>query len=405
MTCPVHEPMPMPDRGGLLLEPMPELMSLLRDEPVRKVRFPNGIEAWFLSGYEHFRAVLNDPRFSNRRDSTPPGPLRAMEPEADVDPVMTAAGNFITTDGEEHQHYRRKLTKEFMVKRIAALRPRIQQIVDEHLDDVARRSGPVDLVRAFTLPVPSMVIAELLGVPYEQRMAFQHAANTILRLTATAEEAMESWNGLGEILATVFDARTSAPQEDMISHLLLEQPDLSREELTTICITLLIAGHETTANFSGLAIAHLLRQPEQLAKFRQHPDNAAQSVEEIMRYLLGLTGGGGLTRRALADVEIGGQLIRAGEWVVAGMSAANLDPALCPHAERLDLDRGRVPHVAFGHGPHQCLGQNLARAEMEIMLVSLFSRFPGLRLAESIEDLPYRAEMVVPGFHALPVTW
>jgi len=406
MTCPVHEPMPLPSDSGLLLEPLPDLIRLLREEPVRKVRFPNGIEAWFLSGYEHFRAMLNDPRFSNRMGDTPPG-LRAVDTETDADPgvMMNLPGNFVTADGEDHQHYRRKLTKEFMVKRIAALRPRIQEIVDQHLDDVARRSGPVDLVPTFTLPVPSMVIAELLGVPYEQRGAFQHAANTLLGLTTTAEEMQGAWARLAEILAVVFDARMSDPQEDLISHLLHEQSELSREELTTICVVLLVAGHETTANFSGLAIAHLLRQPEQLAKFIAHPDEAARAVEEIMRYLIGLTAGGGLIRRALEDVEIGGQLIRAGEWVVAGMAAANIDPQLCPHAEQLDLDRGPVPHVAFGYGPHACLGQNLARAELEIMLVSLFSRFPNLRLAEPIEDLPYREQMLVPGFHALPVTW
>ncbi|MFI9388085.1 cytochrome P450 [Kutzneria sp. NPDC052558] len=405
MTCPVHESIDLPGGRGLLLEPMPEMIRLLREEPVRKVRFPNGVEAWFLSGYEHFRALLNDPRFSNRKEDTPPGPLRATDPETDSTTVTNMPGNFITADGDDHQRFRRMLTKEFMVKRINALRPRIQQIVDEHLDEVARRSGPVDLVPAFTLPVPSMVIAELLGVPYEQRTAFQDAANTLLGLTATAEEMFASWGRLAEILAVVFDARTSDPQEDLISHMLHEQPDLSHEELTTICILLLVAGHETTANFSGLAIAHLLRQPEQLAKFTQHPEKSAQSVDEIMRYLIGLSGAGGLSRRALEDVEIGGQLIRAGEWVVVGMTAANVDPALCPHAEQLDLDRGRVPHLVFGYGPHQCLGQNLARLELEIMLVSLFARFPDIRLAEPIEDLPFREEMIVPGFHALPVTW
>jgi cytochrome P450 len=297
------------------------------------------------------------------------------------------------------------LNKEFMVKRIAALRPYIQRVVDEHLDDVARSARPVDLVSTFTLPVPSMVIAELLGVPYEHRTEFQEAAGATMKLAATTEERRAAYLPIVQVLAKVFDARESDPQDDLISRLMHEHPDLTRMELTTMSISLLVAGHETTANFSGLAIVHLLRQPEQLAKFRAGSDNAATFVDEILRYVLSVTSGAGLPRRALEDVEIGGQLIRAGEWAVAGMTAANMDPALCPHAEQLDLDRGRVPHVAFGYGPHQCIGQNLARMELEIMLVSLFARFPELRLAVPVEELPFRTEMIVPGFHTLPVTW
>lgn len=397
MTCPVHEPVQLPDAREFLTEPLPDLLRLLREEPVRKVRFPNGVDGWLLSGYEYFRAMLNDPRFSNRRDELAPG-LRTATLE-------TAPGSFARADGEDHQHYRRMLTKEFMVKRIAAMRPYIQQVVDEHLDELARGPRPADLVSTFTLPVPSLVIAELLGVPYQYRTAFQDAAGATMKVTATAEERRAAYMPLVGILAKVFDARASDPRDDLISRLMHEHPDLTRMELTTLSISLLVAGHETTANFSGLAITHLLRQPEQLATFTAHPENAAQFVDEILRYVLSLTGGGGLPRRALEDVEIGGQLIRAGEWAVAGMTAANMDPSLCPHGEQLDLDRGRVRHVAFGYGPHQCIGQNLARVELEIMLVSLFARFPELRLAVPVEELPFRTEMIVPGFHALPVTW
>ena len=398
MKCPVDEPIEVPS-SGFLLQPSPELTRLLREEPVRKVRFPNGVEAWLVSGYERFRAVLADPRFTNRTEGSPPGLLYADNVAMDV------PGNFFNAEGERHQHYRRKLNGEFMVKRIAALRPRIQEIVDEHLDDMARGPAPVDLVQAFTLPVPSMVIAELLGVPYEHRAAFQDAAGAATGVNVPAEEAQLAYHRLAVILTEVFDARQGEPREDVISRLIHEQPDLSREELTTICFVLLIGGHETTANFSSLAIVQLLQQPEQLAKLTRHPDRAGQVIDEILRYALALTGLGGPTRQALTDAEIDGQSIRAGEWVMAATAAANFDPTLCPHAERLDLDRGRVPHAVFGFGPHSCIGQNLARAKLEIMLVSLFTRFPGLRLAVPVEKLPFRSEMLVPGFHELPVTW
>ncbi|MEU8782504.1 cytochrome P450 [Streptomyces sp. NPDC048637] len=400
MAHPALDPIPLPRDRDHVLRPVREVPRLLREEPVRKVRFPNGIDAWLVSRYEYFCAVTSDPaRFSSRKDETEPQKRQISRP-----PVNQPAA-FNRSDGEQHRHYRRKLTKEFMVKRIAEMRPHIQRIVDEHLDDVARHSTPVDLVSTFTLPVPSLVIAELLGVPYGHRQAFQDAASTSMSLHATAADVQQSFAKLGEILGRVFDARSSDPREDLISRLLHEQRDLDREELTILCIGLLIAGHETTANFAGLAIATLLQQPDQLAKFTAHPERAGQSVEELLRCLIGIEGGGGLIRRAVEDVEIGGQLIRAGEWVAASMAAANLDPALCPHADQLDLDRAPVAHVSFGYGPHACLGQNLARAELEIMLVSLFSRFPDLRLAVPVEDLPFRDDMLVYGVRALPVTW
>ncbi|MFK0292598.1 cytochrome P450 [Streptomyces sp. NPDC090442] len=400
MSCPVHEPIPLPRERDHALGPVRALPELLRTEPVRRVRFPNGIDAWLVSGTAYFRAVMGDPqRFSSRRDDIEPQ-LRAVSR-----PPMDNPAAFNTADGEEHQHFRRKLTKDFMVKRVARLRPRIQQIVDDHLDDMARGPAPVDLVSAFTLPVPSLVIAELLGVPYEHREAFQDAAANALGLNPTAEDVQRSFARLGDILAPVFDARLADPRDDLISRLLHEQPDLDRAEVTSLCIGLLIAGHETTANFCAMAVITLLQHPEELAKFTARPERAGQAVEELMRRLMGIAGGGGLVRRAVEDVEIGGQRIRAGEWVAASLAAANLDPALCPAADRLDLDRDPVQHVAFGHGPHACLGQNLARAELETMLVGLFSRFPGLRLAVPVAELPFRDDMLVYGVHSLPVTW
>ncbi|MHB6910734.1 cytochrome P450 [Streptomyces sp. DB-54] len=400
MTCPAHEPIPLPRERNHPLEPARETTRLLREEPVRKVRFPNGIDAWLISGYEHFRAVMGDPqRFSSRKDEIEP------QTRAVSRPPMNNPAAFNSADGEQHQHYRRKLTGQFMVKRIAALRPRIQQIVDEHLDAVAASPAPVDLVSTFTLPVPSLVIAELLGVPYEHRQAFQDAASKMLGLNPTADEAQQSFARLAAILESVFDARLSDPRDDLISRLLHEHPDLSHAELTSLCAALLIAGHETTANFSAMATITLLQHPDQLATFTAHPERADQAVEELIRRLAGNANIGNLIRRAVQDVEISGQLIRVGDWVAPNTAAANLDPALCPHAERLDLDRSPVQHVAFGYGPHACVGQNLARAELEIMLVSLFSRFPHLRLAVPVDELPFRHDMLVYGVHSLPVTW
>lgn len=389
---------PLPLSRSHPLQP-PDGTAELAELRMARVRFPNGVDSWVATRYEDVRMVLSDPRFSAYRSGD--------EPSRRADPLisMDVPANFNIKDGAEHQRYRRPLSRAFMVKRINQLRPRIQQLTDEHLDAMEEHGPPVDLIRSLCLPVPSLVIAELLGVPSEHQRLFQRFASAMLGLTSSREEyqalSAEMTAMLSDLLA---DKRRRGVTSDLLG-LLVNDPDpFPDDQLAFIGQGLLAAGHETTANLMGLSVLTLLEHPDQRAAFLQNPDNAAAAVDELLRYLTPLGGAGGLPRRAVEDVEVGGQLVRKGEWVSVALYA-NYDEALCPHATELDLNRPTAAHVGFGFGPHQCLGQNLARAELQIMLTSLFTRFPGLRLTKDVRELPYRTDMLVYGVYELPVSW
>jgi cytochrome P450 len=392
-------PRPLPRSRSHPLRPPAGLAELASEGPAR-VMFPNGTVAWLVARYDDVRAVLGDPRFSSYRHGD--------EPAMRNDPIisMDVPANFNIKDGAEHQRYRRPLSRAFMVKRINQLRPRIEQIVADRLDEMERQGPPADLVSALCLPVPSMVIAELLGVPGEHQELFQRFARAMFGLTTSMEEFQAVGAELGAVLlALLEDRRRTGDTSDFLGLLVNDEDPLPDEELMFIGRGMLAAGHETTTNQAGLAVLSLFEHPDQLKLFIEHPENAPAMVDELLRYVLPIGSGGGLPRRATEDVEVGGQLIRKGEWVAAS-SYGNYDESVCPHGSELRLDRSDPPaHLSFGYGPHQCLGQNLARAELEIMLTGLFGRFPTLRLDGEIRDLPYRTDMLVYGVYELPVTW
>jgi cytochrome P450 len=376
----------------------PDGLAKLAGRGLTRVRFPNGVDSWLATGYDDVRMVLSDPRFSAYRNGD--------EPSLRDDPIisMDVPANFNIKDGAAHQHYRLPLSRGFMVKRINQLRPRIQELVDEHLDAMQRSGPPVDLVGALCLPVPSLVIAELLGVPAEHQQLFQRVARAMLGLTSSIDEFRALSDELSPILAELLaQKRRDGTTTDLLGLLANSDDPFPDAELIFFGQGLLVAGHETTANLMGLSVLTLIENPDQREAFVRHPENVAPAVDELLRYAVPISGGA-LTRRATEDVEVGGQVVRAGEWVSVSLSA-NYDEALCPHASKLDVERPTPPHLAFGFGPHQCLGQNLARAELQIMLTGLFTRFPTLRLAKDVRDLPYRDDMVVYGVYELPVTW
>ncbi|MGF6885342.1 cytochrome P450 [Nocardia sp. GAS34] len=398
MNTPVTEPIPLDFDRDDPLRPVPAVLERLAGTPIRRVRYPNGGVAWLVTGHDLARQVLGDgARFTTVKDGSQPG--RQAEPL----PSLPSPAFLLGVDGELHRRYRAMVNGEFMVKRMTALRPRVQEIVDRCLDEVAAAPEPVDLVSTFCLLVPSLVIADLVGVAPEHRAAFQAAAMGMLGLKSTVQTRDTAIANLGTILDDVIDARSREPRDDVVSRLLAEQPGLARQEVRNFCVLFLVAGHETTANAAGVAIGLLLENPDQLATLRENSGNARQFVHEIVRYLGALGDGGGLLRRALVDVELGGRRIAAGEWVAVSLPGANLDPGVCPHAARLDLDRAPAPHLTFGFGEHVCLGQNLAKLELEVMLGTLFARFPGLRLAVPAGELPWRTESIVRGYRALPV--
>jgi cytochrome P450 len=307
-------------------------------------------------------------------------------------------------DPPEHTRLRRMLTPEFTVRRIRRLAPRIAEIVDDHLADLDRDGPPADLVPRFALPIPSLVICELLGVPYAERERFQRLTARQLDLSVPVEERVR----LGEESRAFMEeqvARAQAePGDDMLGMLVREHgEDITRAELVGIASLLLIAGHETTANMLGLGTLALLREPEQLARVRDEDGAVAPAIEELLRYLSVVHSG--IPRVVREDTTVGGQPVAAGEFLVLSLPAANRDPAVLDHPDDLDVARAVAPHVAFGHGVHHCLGAPLARAEMAVAFPALFRRFPDLALGIPFEDVEFRSATVVHGLRALPVTW
>ncbi|SEG73585.1 Cytochrome P450 [Thermomonospora echinospora] len=405
MSTTESSPVVLPTHRTCPFDPPQEYALLREHEPVARLAFPDGKTGWLLTRHEDVRALLADERFSSdrARASSPVGrPLRPEEMEA-------RPGMFLSKDPPEHTRYRRMVTRYFTVRRMRALAPRIEEIVTDRLDAMERSGPPVDLVRTFTLPIPSLVICELLGVPYADRDRFQRWTSTMLRLDVSAGEMLAARDALYAYMGDLVSAKREHPDDALLSSLIAAnaaegaQAPLTDEELTGIGLLLLVAGHETTANMLALGTYALLSHPAQSRMLREHPELAERAVEELLRYLS--IAQFGAVRVALEDVEIAGRRIRAGETVVAALAAANRDPEQFPGPDELDLTREPSHHVAFGHGVHQCLGQQLARVEMQIALPALLRRFPTLRLAVPPERIPMRDDMFIYGVHELPLTW
>lgn len=380
-------------------DPPDEIQVLSGLEPIHRLAFPDGHVGWLVTKHELARAVLADSRFSARQelrhfpiDATAAGELSGP----------TEPGFFIRMDPPDHTRYRRLLTGQFTVRRMKELEPRVTEIVDERLDAMERIGPPVDLVREFALPVPSLVICELLGVPYEERTRFQQDTAVILRSDSSIEEVRTALANLFAYFDELAARKLNGEGDDLLSGL-GRTGRLSHQELRSIAFLLLLAGHETTANMLGLGTFALLQHPEQLAALRRDPSLVDNAVEELLRFLSIIHVGP--IRVALEDVELGGRRIAAMENVVISTPAANRDPARFSDPEKLDITRETAGHLAFGHGVHQCLGQQLARIEMRIGFARLFARFPDLRLAVAPEDVPLRTNMSIYGVHSLPVAW
>ncbi|GLZ39709.1 cytochrome P450 [Actinokineospora sp. NBRC 105648] len=399
-------PAELTDHGKCPFDPPAGLTELSAEAPIHRVVTRDGDPAWLVTGHAAARAVLADPRMSSDRMRRP-GVLEKLSPamrERVLD-EKARAGGFIAMDAPEHTRYRKLLTGQFTVRRMRQLGPRINQIVTDHLDAVLAQGPPVDLVTAFALPVPSLVICELLGVPYADRAGFQSWTAKLLTLGTPLEKLFEIGDQLRDFMLALVADKRARPADDLLSGLIQSgtEPALTDHELVNIANLLLIAGHETTANMLALGTFGLLDNPEQLAALRADPSGVEAAVEELLRYLpiIHL----GLMRHALADVEVGGQRIAEGDLVLVSIQAANRDGAHYADPDALDLTRARGPHLSFGHGIHQCLGQQLARVELAVGFTELLRRLPGLRLAVPQDEVPLREDMAIYGVHSLPVTW
>lgn len=381
--------------------PHAEHRRLRAEAPVARVKLPNGRTTWVVTSHEHIRAVLSDPRFSsNRRHPGFPSLSQEDPPDSDLKPLL------LEMDPPEHGHARRGVLGEFTLQRTQALRPRIQQIVDEHIDAMLAGPRPVDLVQAFALPVPSLVICELLGVPYADHEFFQTRTAHLVSEQTPAEVMARSVGELMGYLAELVAAKAQSPTDDLLGRQILKQREageVNYEDLIAMAFLLLIAGHETTANMISLSTLVLLQQPDKLAALRQDPSKTLAAVEELLRYFT--IAELALGRVAREDLEIGGVRILAGEGVLLLANMGNRDPDVFDDADELDLDRGARNHLAFGFGQHQCLGQNLARLELQIVIDTLFRRIPGLRPAVPVEGLSFKDHSTVYGVHEFPVTW
>ncbi|MEU9115074.1 cytochrome P450 [Streptomyces sp. NPDC048483] len=367
--------------------------------PLSRVTFYDGRQVWAVTGHTEARALLTDPRLSSDRQN-PAFPVPLERAEA----IRRVKFPLIGVDDPEHNTQRRMLIPSFSLKRTAALRPQIQQIVDDLLDRMLAQGPPAELVSAFALPVPSMVICALLGVPYADHEFFEEESRRLLR-GRTKEETEQADDNLAEYFTALIARKEKAPGDGLLDELIadrLRAGSLEHGELVRMAMILLLAGHETTANMISLGTFALLEHPEQLARLRARDDLIPAVVEELLRFL---SIADGLLRVATEDIEIGGVTIRADDGVVFPTSLINRDGTAYPAPDDLDWSRSARHHVAFGFGIHQCLGQNLARAEMEIALRSLFTRIPDLRLAVPAAEIPFKPGDTLQGMIELPVAW
>ncbi|MFD1147242.1 cytochrome P450 [Saccharothrix hoggarensis] len=388
----------LPTKRSTAFDPPAELGLLRETAPISRMRFPDGHLGWLVTSYALAREVHADRRFSSRAELQHSPRRVAGEPVSRRPPAKP--GMFISMDAPDHTRYRKLLTGQFTVRRMNELMPRIEQIVADHLAAMRAAGSPVDLVANFALPVPSLVICELLGVPYEERETFQQDTAKVLSLDSTFDEIMAAFERLEEFVLRLARQKHVTPGDDMLSGL-IATGELTDEEVANMGLLLLIAGHETTANMLGIGTLVLLRHPEQLAALRADPSLADNAVEELMRYLSIVQFG--TIRTALEDVEVGGELVRAGESVSISVAAANRDPDRFERPDEFDIRRPASGHIAFGHGVHQCLGQQLARIEMRVGFTALFREFPDLRLAVPVEEVRLRDDMAIYGVHELPV--
>ncbi|MEU9127609.1 cytochrome P450 [Kitasatospora sp. NPDC048540] len=379
-------------------DPPPAYQEAHLVSPVTRVTLWDDTPCWLLTGYQQSRAVLADRRFS--ADARKPGFPFLFPGRRDL--VIRSTPTFLRLDDPEHARQRRMLTGDFIIKRVEALRPQIQQIVDEALDRMIAKGGPADLVAEFALPVPSLVICLLLGVPYADHEFFQANSRVLLDTGADTEQVAAAQDALTSYLADLADRKRREPDDGVLSRL-VARDELTHAEAAAMGLLLLVAGHETTANMTALGTLALLQNPQQLELLRAEPELMKGAVEELLRYLTIVHLG--IPRVAVEDVDLDGTLIRAGEGVLAMPSTANRDPELFDGGDELDVTRDARRHLAFGFGIHQCLGQPLARAELQIALGTLLRRLPGLRLAVPFEEVETRADSVVRGLRTLPVTW
>jgi cytochrome P450 len=387
---------PVPRAPQCPLAP-PTEFAKWRDEPGLQRAMWRGQPTWIVSRYQDIRAALVDPRLSANTipDSYSPE-------DADNKPVI-----FARIDDPEHHRLRRMMTASFTFRRTEAMRPQIQEMVDHYLGKMIDKGPPADIVRDFALPVPSLVIAQLLGVPPEDLELFQRNTTVGLDTKSTDEQKVQAFGAMYAYIEELVDRKGREPGDDLITRLVTEYvatDQLNRETAAMTGVIMMQAGHETTANMIALGTVALLEHRDVFERLGQTEDAAviANAVEELMRYLTIVHAQ--VDRVATEDLSIGGQLIRAGDTVLMNLPAGNWDTEFADNPKSFDIGRNTRGHLGFGYGVHQCIGANLARVEMQVAFATLARRLPGLRLAVAPDALRYK-DADIYGMKELPVTW
>ena len=382
-------------RNGL--DPVPGLAERQQQEPVSKLEFPFGITAWLVTGYDDVKAVIGDTKtYSN--DFSNVVASAGGQATADQDP-----GGLGFADPPHHTRLRKALTPEFTVRRLNRLIPRIEQIVEQQLDVMAASGSPVDFVETFAMPIPSLVICELLDVPYPDRADFQRLSGSRFDIFGGAGTGLDAISESLKYMAELVARQRKEPGDGLLGMLIREHGDeIDDRELAGLADGLLIGGHETTASMLALGAVLLLEHPDVAARLRTDDAAAGPTVDEMLRYLTVVQVA--FPRFARHDLQLGGKQIKAGEMVLCSLSGANRDPELGPHMQDFDPDR-IAPHLAFGYGAHRCVGAELAKMELRIAYPALLRRFPELRLAIPAGDVSFHEYSVVHGVDTLPVAF
>ena len=395
--CPVF-----PFRRTDPLHPPEALRAARESQPVMAVTLWNGERAWVLTRQQEIRQVLlDDERFSGRfgQDGFP----TVTEARVAVDRGERA---FVGMDNPDHDRYRRMFTREFSVRRMLALEPAITSIAHGLIDEMVKAGPPQDLVAMLAVKFPSLVMSELFGSPYEDHRFIIECAVARHGLTQTPGEADRKARELAAYVRRLIDHKEANPGDDMVSRVIAEHVipgHLTRDEFAEIGAMILRAGHDTTTNMIGMGSLFILRDPAMAQRLREHPERLRGAVEEFLRFVSPVQFSP--RRVARVDVEVGGVLIRQGEGLFLSLASGNRDESVFADPNRIDIERDAAAHLTFGFGIHQCLGQVLARIELQVVFAALLARLPELRLAVPFEQVRFKHDMQIYGVHTLPVAW
>ena len=391
-----------PFRRTCPFDPPPQYAAARAETPLLAVTLWNGKRAWVVTRHAEVRAVLmDDKRFSGRM-AQPDFPT-VTEARVTVDRNERA---FVGMDNPDHDRYRRFFTREFSVRRMQALIPRMETLANGLIDEMIAAGPPADLVAGLAVRYPSLVMSELFGSPYEDHTFIIRCAVARHGLTQTPGEAEAKARELADYVRRLIDAKEAAPGDDMVSRVIAEHVlpgNLSRDDFAEIGAMILRAGHDTTTNMIGMGALLLLRDDALRASLAADPSKVEAAVEEFLRYVSPVQFSP--RRVALEDVEIGGVLVKKGEGLFMSLPAANRDERLFEAPDSIDIGRDNSEHLTFGYGIHQCLGQMLARYELQVMYKAILARLPGLKLAVPLDEIRFKDDMQIYGIHNLPVTW